>query len=238
MANKYSIFCNDENRSIFVWGDTPPTACPSSENHTIDDAKTELVEAYANEMRVRQKQIGGDNPDSYRQFAFYAEVGAHSAVDIPLDFKIDINLFSVHITTSGRCVGDSYDVHVNRDTPIGVVTADSKTSTVHVSPTVVQHAVRGYFVNFNGGTRYMITAVDSGSNTITIDGTVATSAGSVVSITYYMIKDKVIIRDMDERMGNDIIGSVPITTSMIGCVTYRNTSSSIRRVSVCVEATF
>jgi len=66
------------------------------------------------------------------------KIEPNSTVEISLQNPIDVNMFSVDIITSENSIGDSYDVHVNKNTLVGGITQNSTTKILHCTPTVVE----------------------------------------------------------------------------------------------------
>jgi len=48
IVNKYRVWCDTDNKWVFVWAQTEPTLCPENPAHTIDSAKTAIVERSGN----------------------------------------------------------------------------------------------------------------------------------------------------------------------------------------------
>lgn len=238
VVKKYKVYCNTELIHVDVWSETQPTTCPNNNTHTIDDNKTAIIDIVLNEVTIKQTHQNGEPQDHYRLFTYYATVGPNEIKEIDLRNLIDVNMFAVDIITSDNSIGDTYDVHVDKNTLIGGITQSSNTKILNVSQTVIQYSKIGFYISVNQINQYMITDIDIVNNTIEIECDIITTIGDPVYLTYFMIKDRKITFTGTYPMGSSIIGSARILKTQKGAITYMNNSSSTKKIIVNIETTF
>lgn len=237
-VKKYRVYCNTELINVETWAETQPTVCPNNNTHTIDDNKTSMIDMELSEIKVKQVHSDGDSQDYYRLFTYYGTIGPNETKEISLQNPIDVNMFSVDIITSSNSIGDSYDVHVDKDTLVGGIMQSSNTKLLYVSSTVVQYAKSGLFISLDKINYHIITDIDIINNTISVENDIISTIGSPVYLTYFMIKDRVITHTGTYPMGSSIIGSNRILKTQKGALTYRNNSSSTKKIIINIETTF
>jgi hypothetical protein len=240
-VKKYRVYCNDETAMVEGWGTTEPTTCYNNNTHTIDTLQTVLVDSVdpvePTEVKIIQSNATTEFPSRYFLLTTSAEIKSGEEVDIQIPFDIDTNMYSVIVSSGVDNAGDSYDTWFNKDTVVGAVTVTTTGTTIPVSPTVIAYSQRGYFIKFGAaGNRVRITSV--GDTTIDVNAEVITTAGDLAYMTYYMVYNKTMGKHTQETLGASILGSSFVPAGTMGGITYRNTSSSMKTITVDIETTF
>jgi len=233
-VNKYRVYCNDESVFVEGYSDSVPTTCFNNNTHIIDNTQTTVVETIETGVRIIQNQPS-TNVDKYFLITMTDYVEPNEVKELVTTFKIDMNLFRVIMHSNKANIGDTYDTFLNKNTLVaGVTQADTDTNVIHISDTT--HTNTGLFVSFNQTDQYRI--LSSTTDTITIDGTVTVTTDDKVYVTYYMVKDKYVMRSGTEEFGTAIIGSYKIPAGYTGGITYRNSSTIRKVVHMELETTF
>lgn len=233
----YVIYCNDETKYIEGVSESTPTGCFHDDGHTIDTNKTKELEYPVMPVRLMQTYINGEDTDNYYLKTIYDTIPPETTKDILFPFKFDNNMYGVYITTSKGNIGDTYDTYLNKDTLVGGVTqSDTDVSIIEISPTAIPYFKPGLFVKFGSSEYFQVIAV--GSTNITIDGTITVTAGDLCYLTYYLLRNKHILREETQILGSTIIGSSRIQAGWVGGITYYNSSKSEKKIEVSLELTF
>ena len=92
---------------------------------------------------IKQSNDDATVQDSYHLHTLTFEVDKLSTITAPLEFDIDVNMFLVTIHTRREHIGDTWSSHINKDTPIGVVSEDVVNGTeIKIDPESIQISVR------------------------------------------------------------------------------------------------
>jgi hypothetical protein len=235
LVKKYNVYCEDEAKYVSGWSETEPTTCFNNNTHVITTNLTSIVDIQLNSIKIDQSPSDEANPDRYHIFSFQYEIGPNETKDLLLKFDVDINMFSVTINCRSDSIGDVYDGYVNKNSVVGTFAETITSNEFKVSSTVVQYASKGLFVNIDGK-QHMITNVDVDNEKISILDTVSVTSGDPFMMTYFMMKDKVIFKEV-EKYGDEVIGSFIIKQTDVCGLTYYNNSPITKYMEVDVHTT-
>lgn len=243
LVKKWSTYCQNESIVVEGWKETAPTVCFNNNSHTIDTAQTVLLDVTMAsgvvDVRIKQTRNADEPSDRYRAFTYEFSAAPNAVTDYTFQIPIDVNLFSVVLSTYSGNVGDSVTAYINKNTVIGaVVQTATDVTVVNVSQTVSENAEIGLYVNFNGGNDVMVVAVDAIASTVTLESPVTVTVADVVRITYFLVMDKPIVSAKEPSMGRSITGSAFLSKADVGGVSYQNNSSSAKTMMLLLETTF
>lgn len=235
LVKKYNVYCEDEAKYVSGWSETEPTTCFNNNTHVITTNLTSIVDIQLNSFKIDQSPSTETHPDKYHIFSFQHTIDPNSTTVLPFTFDVDINLFSVTINCRQDSIGDKFDGHVNKDTVIGTFAETITSNEFKVSSTVVQYASKGMFVNIDGK-QHMITNVDVDNEKVSVNSSVSVTSGNPFMMTYYMMKNKIIFKQV-ERYGDEVIGSFTIKNTDVCGITYYNNSPITKHIEVDVHVT-
>lgn len=125
MVNKYRVWCNTDGQYEYVWAEATPTLCPVNPAHTIDTAKTAIIESVGdNIVHVTKSPVFGEKTingkklyvrDHGASFALSAGTNDTLNFNIPYD---EVKFNGIEII--GGEIGDKVDLKV-WDTPTGTI---------------------------------------------------------------------------------------------------------------------
>lgn len=233
-VKKYRVFCLNESIFVTGWSKTEPTTCFNNNTHSIDPNQTSLVDIEENKVRILQTYDSPTEGDSYYLYSNLHIINPNDEVIIPINLEIESNLFSVTINTKLDNIGDEWSSYINKDTPIGTVTANSTGNIVSISST--ENVKPGFYITYDGINEYRV--ISKTDTTVTHNDNVNVSTGDVVKLTYYMVYKKKILNKGTETLGNNIIGSTKIPSTYNAGIVYKNNSNQQKKISVSVETTF
>lgn len=237
-VKKYRTYCNTETAFVTGWLDQEPTTCFNNNTHTIDTNQTTMVDIVSPaSVKIAQTDDPSLDNSKYHIMSTYYEMKVGETKDILIPIKYRMNMFQVTIYTDGVVKADTYDVSVNRDTIVGTaLETGTDLKEVKVSQTVIDNAIVGYYVKFGSGARHLITEVKT--DTLVIDTATDATTGDLAYLTYFIIKNKHLMSGVPEVLGGAVIGSSLLLAGDVGCVTYRNDSNCVKRVTINMETTF
>lgn len=195
----YKIWCTTENDYIFTWMTEPPTTCPNNNGHTVDTNSIILIETVSEQAVTIKQPTDGYFMIEHYEFPIPSGTPGDT---VTINHVMDdtVLLWITGFDGTPESVGDKFDVVVNPDTTIGVVTSTvNVTDTViNVNSTVTANAVRGMYITLDDTVNVQnvgkILAIDAGAGTLTVkipsDYTFA--PGTLVKINFYMAKNIVI----------------------------------------------
>jgi hypothetical protein len=176
IIKQYRLFCETENAHVETWKMTKPECCPNDYRHTIDPSSVSVIgERYVESGNIQNVYISSK--------AYYPTNGKYCAEGLSYNIPADTSTFVEHYTFMKQCcmygmhlcvredhIGDRVSIIVQPETIAGVLTSTALTTdtVLHVSNTVVQHVIPGYYVVL-GEEERLIVEVDKSGNTITID---------------------------------------------------------------------
>lgn len=158
IVKKYKVFCLSENQFFEVWKMTTPECCPNNSRHDIDETLTQQIDQkYFESDRIQHVNINSKNfrntNGNYcgegRSYIIPAGTSVFTQ-DIPIN--IPMCVFGMRLCVREEHYGDMVSFVGMPDTIVGVLTepTDISTNIIHVSETVLQHVIPGYYISLNG----------------------------------------------------------------------------------------
>lgn len=195
----YKIWCVTENDYIFKWTTEPLTECPNDAGHTVDLNSVILVNTISeNIVEIKQPTDGYFMVEDYEFVIPSGTPGNVSTIDYTMDDTILLWVTSFDCTA--ETFGDKFDVIVNPDTTIGVLTTTVNVSdtVLNVNSTATANAVRGMYLTLDNGVdtqnvgKIMNIDADAGTLTVKTPSTFTFAPGSLVKLNFYMAKNIVL----------------------------------------------
>ena len=236
-VKKYRVYCTDESKHVTGWSEAEPTTCFNNDTHTIDVNQTAVTDIQVASSVHLEQTSAADNSDVYYLFSqeFTVSPGCY---DLPLGLDVDVNMFAVQIHARADNIGDSWSAAINKDTPIGYITAPVVASNIiSIPPESIPFAKIGYYISIDGGVSYN-RIIDKTTNTLILKHPVTVNAGIRITMTYFLIHNKTILVAGKESLGGSIFGSFKIPKEYKTTIVYENKSHSDKHVVFDIEVTF
>lgn len=228
-VNKYRVYCNTEQTYNFAWSDTIPTACPTNDQHTIDDVTITIVDSITTSaVNILQESVptGGN----YRVEGRKMNIAANSTQIEDIVFPYQLSVLTITVSTGEENEDDILDAFIAPDTTIGVLTqgANQGTTTLNVSPTVVDNITVGYRVGIVSESTPVdlgeCIAIDNLNNTITLQNGIPQNftIGSYVQMSVNNVKNFVLMGNTTYELARKTIGSSPLYPGLVVRIRYQN----------------
>lgn len=235
-VHKYRVYCNTEQSYKFVWSDTTPTTCPSNNQHTIDDVTITIIDSITtSSVNILQESIptGGN----YRVEGRKMTIAANSTQTEDLSFPYQLSVLTITLTTDDGNEDDILNCFLAPNTTIGVLTqsASQGSSTIHVSPTVVENIKIGYRVSVIETGEILdlgeCIAIDKVNNTLTLENVTQQtfSPGSYVQMTINNVKNLVLKGNANYELARKTIGSSSLPPGIVVRVQYQNLGNTPKK---------
>ena len=245
---KYRVWCDTDSKWEYVWRDeneAVPSLCPVNTGHTIDTAKTSIVEqSSTNVVKVQEEEIptGGHFATTTIKIDVDATTGWK---ETDISFPFPIGMLSAEFQTDASMEGDEVECSVSPDTIVGTITSDVAVDDVivSVSQTVIDNSSVGQFIKLYDGTNTnamgRIISVDSVNLTITLE-TPATdvflaSTPTYVQLTVKFVYDYVLGVAGRKVLGDGKIGASHVPANKVIRARYNNISGTAKLFTVQME---
>lgn len=190
VLKKWQVWCETENQFVEVWKHTRPEICPNDLRHEIDHSRTVFTDIkYVESERIQHVYINSKsflNTNGYymvegRKFMIPSEHDVHYEDHT---FALSSCVYGLKAQANPENVGDSFSLVINPDTIIGVLTnaAQAGDTLIHVSPTVTQNLVPGFYVKIGEDERRVM-SIDKENGTLTLDSALSPSSTLEAAIT-------------------------------------------------------
>lgn len=172
---KYLMWCETENNYVTTWASSPPTLCPNSSSHTIDQSRTTVVEEMGDQTVFIQGKSYNNTQGYYQMQGHTVNISASNTTIYDMVHKIPICVYGTSFTSGTQHNGDSIDIIINPDTPLGVITqsANIGDKTFTVSQTVIDNIKIGFDVKLHDNTNInllgVVLSIDNAAMTITTE---------------------------------------------------------------------
>jgi len=207
---KYRVYCTTEGIPVIGWYESEPTVCPHNNTHTIDNAKTVIVnKVLSSEITIKEEEVptGGH----YKMVSNILVCPANTTSVHDFSYPYDMTVLDMFMVTEEIHKGDTLNLVMSPDTTIGVISAD-----VSIDDTVINVPIqymdplqKGFLIKITDGVNISdlgyILALD------TISGTITTSVGASHS---YLASSPTYIQIGITPLDNMHIG--PATTYFFG----------------------
>jgi hypothetical protein len=197
VIKQYRVFCETENAYVETWKTTAPECCPNDYRHTITPSSISVIgEKYMENasihVYINSKAYHPTNGKYCAEGLSYNIPANTSTFVENYTFLKKCCMYGMHICIREDHIGDRVSIIVEPETVAGVLTQPVTTSDVvlHVSNTVVENVVPGYFVVL-GTEERVITDVDKSQQTVTVDRPFDSSytAMTFVKVNAYVIRN-------------------------------------------------
>jgi hypothetical protein len=232
-VNKWRVFCNTEFDWSYGYLDDgiTPTTCFNNTNHEINVDSTNIEKTLADNIVVIQEEhvpTGGN----FLTEGFSHNMIANTTTKKSVSFSFPVTSLLARYTTLESHIGDVINL-VTEPVTIGVnVSSVNIADTVlHVSSSVLLHAVIGYEIIITDGvnTDFMdiITNINTNTNMITMKAGAVHSfnTNSLIKIQKRLIKNITIGSAGINEHGKSKIGGTYVPTGTIVNVLYTNNSN-------------
>lgn len=237
-VHKYRMYCNTEQSYKFVWSDSTPSACPSNDQHTIDNVTVTIIDT-VNTQSVNIVQEGVPTGGNYRVEGRKMTIAADSTQIDDIVFPYQLSVLTITLNTSESNEDDILDCFIAPDTTIGILTqaATTGSTTLHVSPTVVSNIKIGFRVGVvETGESFPVdlgecTSVDTTNNTITLQHGIPQgfSIAAYVQMTVHNVKQFVLKGNTTYELARKTIGSSSLAAGLVVRIKYQNLGNTQKK---------
>lgn len=239
-VSRYQIYCETEATWKYVWGQEPPTVCPTNTAHTVNPNSVAIVENISStEVTVKQPTEGYFIVEGIPLVFPSCTPGTVQMVEHSFDETILLWKTIFNITDS--MIGDTFSIIINPDMPIGglTATANAGDTILHVNSTVYENVVTGMYVKLdaddsppytNAG---KIINVDKTAGTITLKKALTESfpPGTIVYLNIYMAKDIVLDAAFPSEYGEKGFSAKQIPKGTIIRMFYTNNDGNAKTMN-------
>lgn len=238
----WRVHCETDGEQ-FVWNTVQPTTCPLHADHVIDGNLTSTVQEVSQAtMKLQEESIV---TQGVYQCVFKNDTipAGNPGTITTIDYvwpNYPVTVLNGYFNVETEQVGDEISFCAAPNTIIGVLTAPTDgTTTLHVSPTVLQHVLLGFQVAlFNGVTTESLgICTAKGTSTITVKNAPVTTfaAQSYVQITVEVVKDLLITNQKKYSFAKKKIGGKAIPAGTVLRVYYKNNNGVAKKFCACLE---
>lgn len=139
-------------------------------------------------------------------------------------------------------IGDSISLVINPDTPLGVLmsAAQAGDSNIHVSPTVTQNVVPGFYIKVGDEERRVL-EMDRVGCTLTLDGALKSAYDAyttLIKLRLYIAKGYLLEYPEIMDIGYGSMGGKPLPAGTVIQLEYYNANGLGKRLSMNFEYTY
>lgn len=244
-VNKYRIYCIDDSKWEYTWGETPPTTCPTNTAHAVNAGSVSIIDEVKTEsVQINEVQIpAGSQPTGgfYRIKSQAFDAPASSTTTSTFSFPYPVAVISGYIKTDDSMRGDVLSVGVGYDTTLGLITANVTTGDTAIN--VNHSAVTNYYMRVGGFLRltngvvatpyYEIVSKNTSTDVVTIrtgvDQDFLSSVPTYVQIAV-IFADNIEFGCPDQyAMGISNIGASYVPANLVFRITYTNNGEASKR---------
>jgi len=245
---RYRIYCNTEAQWKYVWGPTPPVACPTDTAHPVNPDSISIIdEVSTTELKIKEVTAPSGQPPVggyYRLKSQAFDALANSTTTSSFVYPYPVGILSGTLKTDLTHTGDIISIGAAYDTTVGTIAADVITNDVviPVPPSVlaVPYIRTGGHIRLTDGktsTPYIpIATINMNTNVICLASGIP-SGYLAASPTYIQVA--VIFCDAveigvpgDYTMGKSNIGGTYVPPGVAFRITYVNNGNTDKRISL------
>lgn len=245
-VNKYVLYCITEQQFVTVWSEKTPISCPNNNNHEISLDSIGITETMNNQTVYIAGKDNGQTNGFYILQGKNTNINTDSIVYDDTIFKVPSCIFGLMFTSTLDQKGDKFDVIVNPDTTIGMITQVVNTGdkNIHVSQTVIEYLKPGMFATLSDDTNKndlgMILNVNTETSTITTDLATTNSfeINSLINMNLYVVKDYPLEDPWKHEIGYGAFGGKFVPANTIFRLIYHNNNGVAKTFSYSYEITY
>ena len=117
---KYRIRCTTDSVYEFVWGENPPTKCPTNTAHTVDlNSITITDKIEIDEVVIKEENVptGGN----FQAMTLSLDIPANSTAYKPVHWPFNVTAFGVNFITNAAHKGDIIELYAGKNTTVGII---------------------------------------------------------------------------------------------------------------------
>lgn len=250
-VNNYTVYCSTEATYKYnYWLTSTPTTCPSNSTHTIDTAKTTVVDSVSSEI-VTIKETSVETQGRYQVAPYTLDITSSAS---PQTFNYQnndypFNVYMVSFQSEEDHRGDYLDVLAAPYTTVGAITSNvtAGDTVINVSSGVITYMKVGYRVTLTDGTNTdelgYCREVNSISNTITV-GTAAAHSFAAATPTYVQFsigftRAPILLHTPREYVfGGGKMGASYVPKGAVNRIIYTNNSGVAKKMVLFFETDY
>jgi hypothetical protein len=260
VVKQYEVWCTVEGAMVRTWSDAVPTVCPHDQTHAIDAARTSVITplSTATDPSFSAGKSYNGTQGYYQCRGLRVDVDASPMTYATTVFSHPVVVYGGRFMATIEHVGDTLDVLINPNTPIGALTAAAAPGdvTISVTDSVAQYAKVGFGIALHdpaaapGATQFaqvarvvQVSAPSSGGATLVLDQALGADAGSFPAGTLVLLRIHIVDSLPIEAPGQHSFGYgtgagklLPADT-VVG-VEYQNASGTPKTFSLIYEITY
>jgi hypothetical protein len=233
----FRLYCTTEAKYIETWAQSEPHVCPNGDTHVVDPNLTVVLDTISEKTSfINGKSYSGSHGYYMLEGCGWSSLPAEiGIVQLSRTFSFPIVVYGMNVLFDAANTGDTFDVCMNPDTPIGAIIAPAAIGdqTFQVSPTVVQYAIPGFYLSlFDGANNVdlgLVTGV--GSNTVTTANatTLAFAPGSYILLTVCIVKNVKVHNSENIKVGYGTMAGKPLPGGTTIQVKYNNKNGAANK---------
>lgn len=231
----YKVYCNTEGLWSEKYGPATELTCGNNNAHSVNPDSLIIIDELSNAIvAIKEEETPPGMPPTSNKFetaSVALNIAANSSASIEWRHKFPIVSLKLYTLTEEQHRGGLVTVTISENTVIGMTTAAcvSTDTTLHVSSTVLNYLLRGYWINlFDGVTQLFadnrVVQIDKNASTITLDQPVGLDlpSGLLVRMTAYTMKDFEFYVPGRYEIGAKHVGGAYIPANTLIKLKYQN----------------
>jgi len=244
-VNRYRVYCTTDSKHEYQWAETEPTTCPVNTGHSIDSAKTAIVQIMAdNEVVIQEEQTktGAHYQAQSFELSVPASTGWH---ELNISFPFPISMLSAEWIGKTDYDGDSAQFIIAPDTTTGAIASDvaALDTVINVAQSVIDNTQVGYHLKLDDGTNVddlgRVVSIDDGANQVTMETAAVNSflaaTPTYVKQTVKMVPHICLHPSGRVQLGESKIGGSYIPANTVIRLRYNNLTGTAKTFSVIIE---
>lgn len=244
---RYRIWCITDSKYEYVWKESTesaPSQCPVNSSHSVNSSSATIVEKLdQNETRIIETGalVQGYFQAKCIDISVPAQTGWH---DFDFSFKVAISLFSATFFGQNEHSNDEGEFLIAPDSVLGNIAQDvnSEATQIVVPSSMIPYLARGFYIKLSDGTNTndlgIITAIDTSTNTITVETATTNSflaSNTQVKRTVKMIPHITLNKNMLYQIGLSKIGGSDIAANTTIRFRYKNNDGLAKNFNFLLE---
>lgn len=120
---KWRVKCTTDNQDEYIWAETEPTVCPTNTAHSIDSAKTAIVDKVeSNQVSIKEESTPTGEHFGCTSLVLNCPTGSTSSGSISWPFPV--SALSVEFVSTSDHENDVINMCIGKDTTVGSITAN------------------------------------------------------------------------------------------------------------------
>lgn len=234
--NNFQIYCITEGKYVEGWSENSPTVCYSNNTHDVNLNSVQLLDSISNtEMKIKEDSVNVSRNVKVISIVFN-NVEANTTQHQYYTFSIPTSMYSYFWVSDDTNKGDKISIGINPDSPMGLILQDVSIgyTSLYAPVPVLLYGSVGFNIAITDGTNYQdlgeILTIDKINGVVTFQNALEynfSSTNSLLTMTYYNMKDLEIGSPGRYPFGEDVIGGAAVPTGTVVRFSYKNEATTL-----------